>query len=101
MTKHTPGPWEIGGSFESTEVFAPAASRVSVARCGAEEARGGGSYRVSTEEAQANARLIAAAPDLLEAAIYAAGIFAEKWDLPARDAIAALKIAISKATGDP
>lgn len=60
MTKHTPGPWHCrpyGDSF--------------VATCGNADKRVAYCYAVfedrSKDEAEANARLIAAAPELLEA----------------------------------
>lgn len=56
--KITPGPWFLG---EPTEVFADNANLVlSIARCGVR-------FGLTYCEATANARLIAAAPDLYEA----------------------------------
>ena len=60
MTKHTPGPWELN-RFEQQLIGAPTKN---VARCIVIPADGPERYRI----AAANARLIAAAPDLLEAA---------------------------------
>ncbi len=52
--KHTPGPWkEVGGRA----VFGP--DHIVICRCG--------NYSKSIMEDEANARLIAAAPDLLDA----------------------------------
>ena len=60
--KHTPGPWVAG----SKEVRGPL--DVKIAWCGDNGIYGrDGSYVISVEEAEANARLCAAAPDLLDA----------------------------------
>ncbi len=60
--KHTAGPWVAG----SKEVRGPL--DVKIAWCGDNGIYGrDGSYVISIEEAEANARLCAAAPDLLEA----------------------------------
>ena len=63
MTKHTPGPWTTNPRGEDgAEVYALA----SVAWCGIASTHGAsGSQVIRAAEAQANARLIAAAPDLL------------------------------------
>lgn len=64
-TKHTPGPWTMHHCFnDGAEVCAIAP----VAWCGAASTYGASStQRIDAAEARANARLIAAAPDLLEA----------------------------------
>lgn len=54
-TKHTPGPWKVDGDTYIT------AHSLIIAHC-----KQNGSLKL--EDAQANARLMAAAPDLLEAA---------------------------------
>ena len=53
-TKHTPGPWEIKGSYIMAGKVCTASPHGPV-----------GTYDDVNEEHQANARLIAAAPDLL------------------------------------
>lgn len=62
--KYTPAPWYVNPKA-SLAVMSPARNEMCVANCG--------SYSLSTEdvfdELAANARLIAAAPDLLEALI--------------------------------
>jgi len=87
-TKHTPGPWMVG-HFN--------------------DVRTGDGYRslanVSSSfelPAEANARLIAAAPELLEAleAFKAIDAF-DGWHPKYRDAIAKAEAAIAKATGTP
>ncbi len=55
MSKHTPGPWKVGLP-SIPDVFAD--DNRLIAECY--------SPRISMKERQANARLIAAAPDLLE-----------------------------------
>lgn len=64
-TKHTPGPWTMHPRFDDgAEVRALAP----VAWCGVASTHGASSSQViDAAEARANARLIAAAPDLLEA----------------------------------
>jgi hypothetical protein len=74
VSKYTPGPWEIrwGGNF--TSIGAPGYNaRVDVSRCGGIKYGQIGSVdfdydNEKNDEQRANARLIAAAPDLLEAA---------------------------------
>ena len=70
MSKHTPGPWiSESPTRDGTSVKSTAALFSTVAWCGAGSIwSSSGSYEISHEEAEANARLIAAAPDLLEVA---------------------------------
>ena len=67
MIKHTPGPWTVEKSLEQkhgTRVIAIAP----VAWCGTNSSFGvDGNQSISAKQARANAHLIAAAPDLLEA----------------------------------
>ena len=65
MTKHTPGPWTMHPRFDDgAEVCAIAP----VAWCSVASTHGAsGSQVIDVDEARANARLIAAAPDLLAA----------------------------------
>lgn len=62
MTQHTPGPWQSRkASVESSK------PRVQIAHCGANFTAGiDGTRSISGEGAEANARLIAAAPEMLE-----------------------------------
>lgn len=64
-TKHTPGPWTMHPRFDDgAEVRALAP----VAWCGVASTHGAsGNQSIDAAEARANARLIAAAPDLLAA----------------------------------
>jgi len=57
-TQHTPGPWRLS-SGDETEIFS-GAKPVARAHCG-------GLTSVKLPEAEANARLIAAAPEMLAA----------------------------------
>ena len=62
-SKHTQGPWRLGGN---AGIWAKKSTQlVSILYCLDEE----DVFRVCDEEANANARLIAAAPDLLEACL--------------------------------
>ena len=65
MSEHTKGPWELGrnGDIEAGDVFS--ADRVSI--CNVYDATLKCQQIEARNEAFANARLIAAAPDLLEA----------------------------------
>ena len=62
MSKHTPGPWAVGSA--SGHIETANAWRMSIAICYNKDSKADG---VSKEEFEANARLIAAAPDLLKA----------------------------------
>lgn len=63
-TKHTPGPWEAIGNLVRSPLYQPDGlpKGMQIAECK------DGYSQPFTEEAKANARLIAAAPELLEAA---------------------------------
>lgn len=63
MSKHTPGPWEKSKKRDGTRVVL-SSGRVIRAKVHGPLTVGSPGY----DEAEANARLIAAAPDLLEAA---------------------------------
>lgn len=93
---HTPGPWTV---FEDSRDARPGieADAFSVVIYGYGDDDDGGVQGKSKEEEMANAYLIAAAPDLLEAAQQAIQVFINQgWD---DDLIAAktLKAAIAKA----
>lgn len=62
--KHTPGPWLVERD-RSISAPTPAGSPVVLSEVTVAEVRSGGC--ASLEQADANARLIAAAPDMLEA----------------------------------
>lgn len=64
-TRHTPGPWTVNPHFNHG---AEVRSLASVAWCSVASTHGASSSQsIDAAEARANARLIAAAPDLLEA----------------------------------
>ena len=95
MSKHTPGPWVVVGRL-TKYVEARLVGRLiqEVAACGptmADEGYG--------QQQEANASLIAAAPDLLEALIELADCGAEAWGED-RPCVKWARAAIAKATGD-
>jgi hypothetical protein len=103
MATHTPGPWRIGGERRETEgiswayfssqrdIYPPAAKP-------GEEQHAGPIACVSTAEGTGNVRLIAAAPDLLEACRISGVV--EVLDRIGNHAAARLfEAAIRKATG--
>ena len=86
MSKHTPGPWSVGGPTEYAFQLSIEPSIGVVF--------GGG------EEVQANARLIAAAPEMLEALDNAAdALDSDNPDIQLRAAIVA-RAAITKVKGE-
>ena len=92
MSKHTPGPWEAHLD-EAYFVTGPDRGRVAI-MTHLKGAHGLGGRR-SGDESAANARLIAAAPDLLEALTDLLG-----WQtLAPDDVVAAARAAITKAEG--
>jgi hypothetical protein len=70
MTKHTPGPWEMGPIIAGEDIFILADNRkAAIAKASNLEiyANTFEKLRPLAAECEANARLIAAAPELLEA----------------------------------
>ena len=67
MSKHTPGPWQVGCKISSTGVWTPDGTLVALTHSSTRN------YKRDEQiaEQNANALLIAAAPDLLEALQYA------------------------------
>lgn len=103
MSKHTPGPWFI----EQTTVYALNKERIQVNRFTASIDRGWGDdgKRIEQQEVEANAKLIAAAPELLEALQDLADDIAERFDMDSpstnpgiKHCIDAARAAIAKAT---
>jgi hypothetical protein len=97
MRKHTPGPWKyngysIEGDFHGWRVYLPSVFSRSITVEGA-----------SAEEADANARLIAAAPDMINALhplAHFSGDFSDPEDQERLLALfAAARLAIAKAEG--
>lgn len=66
MSAHTPGPWKIDRYHPSRSPFGISRD-TGDAMQNKSVINSGGFARKATDEAEANARLIAAAPDLLEA----------------------------------
>jgi hypothetical protein len=98
MSKHTPGPWRVGNSFMESGVFSADGKTIVALTHGSARY-----YRRQEQiaEQDANARLIAAAPDLLEALmglrLYVDPMMGgEEVD----NAIRAANAAIAKATGE-
>ena len=72
MGKYTPGPWRRGAV---TRTITAKAGKQLVADC-----RGGGSVHPAVEdECEANARLIAAAPELLKSSLIALNVMLDYW----------------------
>ena len=69
MNTHTPGPWEIKLSRDDEGTLCHIGTPDKIARCGQHvcQINGWGFDYDADKEQQANARLIAAAPDMLEA----------------------------------
>lgn len=95
MNKHTPGDWYVTGEMTRyINVRIGGGLIQEVASCGPTEADGG--YGPQQE---ANARLIAAAPDLLEALIELADAGADAWGED-RPCVRWAYAAIARATGE-
>jgi len=78
-TKHTPGPWKVGkGSFVIADSPAPGIH-------GSNMIEHYGGHLICESVSEANARLIAAAPDLLQALECIASATCEKWEMPYAD----------------
>ena len=89
--------WRLNAGNE-TEVMDARGRNVARAHCG-------GSYGVKLDEAEAHARLIAAAPDMLAALVTALEMLVDSWgeeQIAAGDDQVAnvLKVAIAKAKGE-
>lgn len=104
--KHTPGPWMIDRHADNGELVVRCHSdKKIVANCQT-DFYSSGSRENLMAEIQANARLIAAAPELLEALQNIVGIYndSDRWtqgDEPEPVEIQAARAAIAKATGEP
>ena len=82
-TKHTPGPWHIANGVQIRS------NRDQIAKI----------WMMRDGEGRANARLIASAPDLLEALIELADCGAEAWGED-RPCVKWARVVIAKATGE-
>lgn len=104
MTKHTPGPWRFleDGDTESEH---NRCRPLTVCGPGDDDlanvySRDDATVTISREEAIANARLIAAAPDLLEAAKILVGLESDDKGrtFPTKEQVALARAAVTKAT---
>lgn len=94
--RHTPGPWFVSADRERRSVLAEGYAVALVGNMGCDTGYPERERRPYVLQAQANARLIAAAPDLLEALVDAgATLNAGQWPRTA----ARIAAAIAKATG--
>ena len=99
--KHTPGPWEIQGGLDHEHDFFPIVTRSEAKFRNIAAVVTPTHQSAPVEEGCANARLIAVAPDLLEAAI----ILSNEWEreesggVVSVQAISRLRAAIAKAEG--
>lgn len=89
-TKYTPGPWRAEG-WENLVVNAATGDTII--------AMPGGTHGATLGELKANARLIAAAPALLEACEAALDLLSHSYDTPSQAAIPQLRAAIAAAKG--
>lgn len=110
--KHTPGEWQIwensnGGSFLTNEGGLPImsngrndedAKRICVVDLQREGVKKKDLWQSVDEERAANARLIAAAPNLLEALIHAYSFMVTDPQHQGRNILETIKTAINKAT---
>jgi hypothetical protein len=98
---HTPGPWELRGLSDHVRVEhkTGVVSRINVARCGS--SKPGRSEPLTHDEVWANARLIAAAPEMLAALEQCAIACRNPSRVPdMRSVVYAAEAAIRKARGD-
>lgn len=99
MSGHTPGPWKV--EYENND-GARVSAIASVAWCPSSAAFGAdGSQVITADEAEANARLIAAAPDLLAALEAVMATRTTPWRKDAMKANQLAIAAIAKARGEP
>lgn len=97
-TKHTPGPWQYDGMWSLIMAGKYEIAAIHAARFAEETSR-----RKRLDEVQANARLIAAAPELLEAckrALSAIEALPPRLNEDRYEPMMLLSRAIAKATGD-
>ena len=94
MSGHTPGPWEWkphGEGYTDYGLYGPNGEEI------ADDGSAWGEYKQAIDPNGANARLIAAAPEMYEALVYARNVLPnDKWADDARGIIVAT---IAKAEG--
>jgi hypothetical protein len=95
MSAHTPGPWEAIGNLVRSPMDKESGSGVMLAECADRWF-----LKVNSDEAKANARLIAAAPELLEALQNLLAVAGVRIDDPRIVQFDAARAAVAKATGE-
>jgi hypothetical protein len=103
-TKHTPGPWSFEPAFKIGEHWAAGAAHGVTANDNKDKWRGYvTNVLANSPNAEANARLIAAAPDMLAALLHAQEAVlwygAEEFEIGGKNLGDVLRAAIAKATG--
>ena len=98
MSKHTPGPWFYGDWINGTKGESNASEWVEIWNIDADGSQGLPFVACKHHDQIANARLIAAAPDLLQALIYAVDLI-ETVSPFEGDTLRNARAAIAKATG--
>lgn len=92
MKKHTPGPWRVFGGTDDDRGHVMTSDGYAVADCCLDYSS------IPTREQLENARLIAAAPDLL-AALKEIAEWTERYTTPGHPISTVARAAIAKATG--
>ncbi len=90
MSKHTPGPWSVGNYIFHASAYSEGVRPVHAKKRGL----------IASAKREADARLIAAAPELLEA-LETCEAFLLSAGLASSDAYSEVCAAIAKATGEP
>ena len=104
MTKHTPGPWRVGVTEDSDcRIYADAYPDHAIARTYGQDLNGIGICQLTGPKNKADARLIAAAPELLSALWAMATSFhaVRGMEDHMKQAAEMARAAIEKATGGP
>lgn len=97
QAKHTPGPWVLGEKKDTYfRIYGKGATIAKVDICVNKEQISPSTFREKLEEGEANARLIAAAPELLEALKMAANF---NWKNNRTHLLEIVNVAIAKAKG--
>ncbi len=95
-TKHTPGPWRQSTANPNAVNKDGEKGAIGIATAHGTDDSNYAAYFPSTDEARANALLIAAAPDMLQALLVLRSYFEGKGHIP--NALAPALAAIAKAT---
>lgn len=100
MSKHTPGPWMVDTNFRGEQFVQAGNTEDGIQPFGSCSCCGEYIYGYNQEEREANARLIAAAPDLLEALKSLLCVDYRSWDNSAQEKWEAASAAVAKAEGE-